>query len=140
MSTARVVDGTGAVTGTLELAPAVFDADINVTVMHQALLRQLNNARQGTHSTLTRGKVRGGGRKPYRQKGTGRARAGSNRSPVWTGGGVVFGPQPRSYTSKVNRKERGAALCSALSVHAERGSIAMKGEIVSQSVQRLGCA
>ena len=81
--------------------------------------------RQGTHSTKTRGKVRGGGAKPWRQKGTGRARAGSSRSPIWTGGGTVFGPSPRHYTFKVNRKERRAALRSALSVHAERGSIAV---------------
>jgi large subunit ribosomal protein L4 len=79
--------------------------------------------RQGTHSTKTRGKVRGGGAKPWRQKGTGRARAGSSRSPIWTGGGTTFGPQPRHYTFKVNRKERRAALRAALSVHAERGTI-----------------
>src|SRR3984893_17873298 len=121
MSTARVVDGTGAVTGTLELAPAVFDADINVTVMHQALLRQLNNGRQGTHSTLTKGKVRGGGRKSYRQKGTGRARQGSIRAPQWEGGGVVFGPHPRSYRIDMPRKQRRLALRSALSSKAEEG-------------------
>ncbi len=81
--------------------------------------------RRGTAATKTRGKVSGGGAKPWRQKGTGRARAGSSRSPIWTGGGTVFGPQPRSYTFKVNRKEQRAALRSALSLHAERGSIAI---------------
>jgi large subunit ribosomal protein L4 len=86
---------------------------------------ELNARRQGTSSTKTRGQVSGGGAKPWRQKGTGRARAGSSRSPVWTGGGTVFGPQPRHYTVKVNRKARRAALRSALSVHAERGSLAV---------------
>jgi large subunit ribosomal protein L4 len=81
--------------------------------------------RRGTASTKTRGLVSGGGAKPWRQKGTGRARAGSSRSPIWTGGGTVFGPKPRSYTFKVNRKEQRAALRSALSLHAQRGSIAI---------------
>ena len=93
--------------------------------MHESVRAELNARRQGTASTKTRGKVRGGGAKPWRQKGTGRARAGSTRSPIWTGGGIVFGPSPRHYTFKVNRKERRAALRSALSVHAERGSIAV---------------
>jgi large subunit ribosomal protein L4 len=86
---------------------------------------ELNARRQGTSSTKTRGQVSGGGAKPWRQKGTGRARAGSSRSPVWTGGGTVFGPSPRHYTVKVNRKARRAALASALSVHAERNSVAV---------------
>jgi large subunit ribosomal protein L4 len=86
---------------------------------------ELAARRQGTHATKTRGMVRGGGAKPWRQKGTGRARAGSSRSPIWTGGGTTFGPSPRHYTFKVNRKERRAALRSALSVHASRGSIAL---------------
>jgi large subunit ribosomal protein L4 len=133
MSTARVVDGTGAVTGTLELAPAVFDADINVTVMHQALLRQLNNARQGTHSTLTRGKVRGGGRKPYRQKGTGRARQGSIRAPQWTGGGVVFGPHPRSYRQDMPRKQRRLALRGALTAKARDEQLVVLGDLALEA-------
>jgi large subunit ribosomal protein L4 len=86
---------------------------------------ELNARRQGTSSTKTRGEVRGGGAKPWRQKGTGRARAGSSRSPIWTGGGTVFGPSPRHYTVKVNRKARRAAFASALSVHAQRGSLAV---------------
>ncbi len=84
-------------------------------IVHRALVRQLNNARQGTASTKTRAEVRGGGRKPWRQKGTGRARAGSIRSPLWRGGGVIFGPKPRDYSTKMNRKERRLALRTALS-------------------------
>ena len=94
-------------------------------LVHESVRAELAARRQGTHATKTRGNVRGGGAKPWRQKGTGRARAGSSRSPIWTGGGIVFGPSPRHYTFKVNRKERRAALRSALSVHAERGSIAV---------------
>ena len=93
--------------------------------MHQSVRAEQAARRRGTAATKTRGKVSGGGAKPWRQKGTGRARAGSSRSPIWTGGGTVFGPQPRSYTFKVNRKEQRAALRSALSLHAERGSIAI---------------
>ena len=103
---------------------AFFEARFNGPLVHESVRAELNARRQGTASTKTRGKVRGGGAKPWRQKGTGRARAGSSRSPIWTGGGTVFGPSPRHYTFKVNRKERRAALRSALSVHAERGSIA----------------
>jgi large subunit ribosomal protein L4 len=83
-------------------------------IVHRALVRQMNNARQGTVSTKTRAEVRGGGRKPWRQKGTGRARAGSNRSPLWRGGGVIFGPKPRDFSVKMNRKERRLALRTAL--------------------------
>ena len=93
--------------------------------MHESVRAELTRAARARTPTKTRGNVRGGGAKPWRQKGTGRARAGSSRSPIWTGGGTVFGPQPRHYTFKVNRKERRAALRSALSVHAERGSIAV---------------
>ncbi|MCS6814022.1 MAG: 50S ribosomal protein L4 [Cyanobacteria bacterium] len=88
-------------------------------VVHRALVRQLANARQGTASTKTRAEVRGGGRKPWRQKGTGRARAGSNRSPLWRGGGVIFGPKPRDYSVKMNRKERRLALRTAFQSRAE---------------------
>src|SRR6201991_3961030 len=97
----------------------VFEQPFNGPLVHEVVRAELAARRQGTHSTKTRGLVRGGGAKPWRQKGTGRARAGSSRSPVWTGGGIVFGPSPRNYTFKVNRKERRAALRSALSVHAE---------------------
>src|SRR5581483_8702406 len=111
--------------GTQNLDPTAFEARFNMPLVHEAVRAELNARRQGTASTKTRGEVSGGGAKPWRQKGTGRARAGSSRSPVWTGGGTVFGPQPRSYTFKVNRKARRVALRSALSVHAERGSVAV---------------
>lgn len=115
MSTARVVDTSGAVTGKVELPESIFGVMPNVAVMHQALVRQLANQRQGTHDTKRRGEVSGGGRKPYRQKGTGRARQGSIRAPQWEGGGVVFGPHPRSYRQDMPRKQRRLALRSALS-------------------------
>jgi large subunit ribosomal protein L4 len=123
MSAARVVDQAGAVTGHLDLPESVFGIEPNEPVMHQALLRQLANGRQGTASTKTRSQVRGGGRKPYRQKGTGRARQGSIRSPQWAGGGVVFGPIPRSYRMDMPRKQRRLALRSALSAKALDGGL-----------------
>src|SRR5437879_6438352 len=94
-------------------------------LVHESVRAEQAARRRGTAATKTRGNVSGGGAKPWRQKGTGRARAGSSRSPVWTGGGTAFGPQPRSYTFKVNRKERRAALRSALSLHSQRGSLAI---------------
>src|ERR1700712_2686958 len=121
MPSAKNLGGGSAVT----LDEAAFGAPFNGPLVHESVRAELNARRQGTHATKTRGEVRGGGGKPWRQKGTGRARAGSSRSPIWTGGGVVFGPSPRSYTFKVNRKERRAALRSALSVHADRGTIAI---------------
>ena len=107
----------------LTLDDAVFGAPFNGPLVHETVIAELAARRQGTHSTRTRGMVRGGGAKPWRQKGTGRARQGTIRAPQWTGGGVVFGPSPRHYTVKVNRKARQAALRSALSLHAERGSL-----------------
>src|SRR3954462_12675581 len=107
----------------LTLDDAVFGAPFNGPLVHETVIAELAARRQGTHSTRTRGMVRGGGAKPWRQKGTGRARQGTIRAPQWTGGGVVFGPSPRHYTVKVNRKARKAALRSALSLHAERGSL-----------------
>jgi len=104
--------------GEIELRDDIFAAPINKTVMHQALVRQMANARRGTHKVKTRGEVAGGGRKPWRQKGTGRARQGSTRSPQWRGGGAVFGPTPRSYEQKMPRKMRRIAMRSALSVKA----------------------
>ena len=111
--------------GDVALDDAVFTAKFNGPLVHETVRAELNALRQGTAATKTRGLVSGGGAKPWRQKGTGRARAGSSRSPVWKGGGTVFGPSPRHYTFKVNRKARRAALRSALSIHADRGSIAV---------------
>ncbi len=111
--------------GSVPLDPVAFGASFNMPLVHEAVRAELNARRRGTASTLTRGKVRGGGAKPWRQKGTGRARAGSNRSPLWAGGGTIFGPTPRRYTVKVNRKARQAALRSALSQHASRGTLAV---------------
>ena len=109
--------------GTLTLDDDVFGAPFNGPLVHECVVAELAARRRGTHATKTRGMVRGGGAKPWRQKGTGRARAGSSRSPLWTGGGTVFGPSPRHYTVKVNRKARRAALRAVLSLHAERGSL-----------------
>lgn len=111
--------------GTVTLDEAAFHARFNMPLVHQAVRAELNARRRGTASTKTRGQVSGGGGKPWRQKGTGRARAGSSRSPLWAGGGTIFGPSPRRYTFKVNRKERRTALRSALSLHAERESLAV---------------
>ncbi len=111
--------------GDVTLDDAAFTAKFNGPLVHETVRAELNALRQGTAATKTRGLVSGGGSKPWRQKGTGRARAGSSRSPLWKGGGTVFGPTPRHYTFKVNRKARRAALRSALSVHADRGSIAV---------------
>ena len=115
----------GGSTKKVKLDEAAFGARFAGPLVHQSVRAEQAARRRGTAATKTRGMVSGGGAKPWRQKGTGRARAGSNRSPIWTGGGTVFGPQPRSYTFKVNRKEQRAALRSALSLHAERGSIAI---------------
>jgi large subunit ribosomal protein L4 len=123
----NVVDQSGATTGEVVLSDAIFGGPINTAVMHQALLRQLANARQGTHDTKTRTEVRGGGKKPWRQKGTGRARQGSIRSPQWAGGGVVFGPTPRSHRQEMPRKQRRLALRSALAAKAQDGHIAVLG-------------
>ncbi len=117
--------GTSPTAKKVKLAEAAFGARFLGPLVHQSVRAEQSARRRGTAATKTRGMVSGGGAKPWRQKGTGRARAGSNRSPIWTGGGTVFGPQPRSYTFKVNRKEQRAALRSALSLHAERGTIAV---------------
>jgi large subunit ribosomal protein L4 len=110
-----VLSTTGDVTGKATLDETVWNIEPNIGVMHQALLLQLANARQGTHDTKTRGEVRGGGKKPWRQKGTGRARQGSTRSPQWIGGGTVWGPHPRKYTQRMPKKMRHLAVRSALS-------------------------
>ena len=109
----------------VDLDDVAFGAEFHEPLVHESVRAELAARRQGTHSTKTRGKVAGGGAKPWRQKGTGRARQGSIRAPHFAGGGIVFGPQPRRYTFKVNRKERRAALRCALSLHASRGSLAV---------------
>ncbi|RME61178.1 MAG: 50S ribosomal protein L4 [Caldilineae bacterium] len=123
----------GETVGEIELSDAVFAAPVHRSLMHQALVRQLANARLGTHKTKTRSEVRGGGAKPWRQKGTGRARHGSRRSPVWVGGATVFGPRPRSYAKRMPRKMRQAALRSALTVKASSDQIVVLDEL---SVER----
>jgi large subunit ribosomal protein L4 len=107
----------------IELAPEIFDAKVNVPLIHQVVVAQLAAARQGTHKTKTRGEVSGGGKKPYRQKGTGRARQGSTRAPQFAGGGTVHGPQPRSYVQKTPKKMKAAALRGALSDRARYGRV-----------------
>ncbi|HWR55518.1 MAG: 50S ribosomal protein L4 [Bacillota bacterium] len=113
----------GQQTGEIELKDSIFGVEVNEAVLHQAVVLQLANQRLGTHKTKTRAEVRGGGRKPWKQKGTGRARSGSIRSPLWVGGGTVFGPQPRSYKKTLPRKVRRLALKSALSSKVENGNL-----------------
>ncbi len=119
--------------GQMELEDTVFAAPVNRGLMHQALVRQLANARAGTHKTKSRSEVRGGGRKPWRQKGTGRARHGSIRSPIWVGGGTAFGPTPRKYTKKMPKKMRRAALRSALSVKAGAEQIVVLEQLAMEA-------
>jgi large subunit ribosomal protein L4 len=114
----------------VELPAAIFEAPINVDLMHQAYVRQMANARLGTHDTKLRGEVRGGGKKPWKQKGTGRARQGSTRAAQWVGGGRIFTPHPRKYTQRMPLKMRRAALRSALSVKAADASIVIVDELV----------
>jgi len=125
MPDAPMLSSSGAAAKKVKLDDSAFGARFAGPLVHQSVRAEQAARRRGTASTKTRGLVSGGGAKPWRQKGTGRARAGSSRSPVWTGGGTVFGPQPRSFTFKVNRKEQRAALRSALSLHAGRGSMAV---------------
>ena len=114
MTSVNIVSPTGESTGSVELPDKIFAAQVNVPLMHQVVVAQRAAARQGTHATKTRGMVRGGGKKPYRQKGTGRARQGSTRAPQFTGGGTVHGPQPRDYSQRTPKKMKAAALRSAL--------------------------
>ncbi len=124
-----VLNMKGKKVSTVELPEQIFSAPINVDLMHQAYVRQMANARLGTHKTKSRGEVRGGGRKPWRQKGTGRARHGTIRSPIWVGGGKVHTPRPRDYSKKMPRKMRQAALRSALSVKAAEQELVMVDEL-----------
>jgi large subunit ribosomal protein L4 len=122
-TTVDLIGADGAKAGTVELPGHVFDVQVNVPLIHQVVVAQLAAARQGTHSTKSRGEVRGGGRKPYRQKGTGRARQGSTRAPQFVGGGVVHGPTPRSYAQRTPKKMKAAALRAALSDRARNGRV-----------------
>ena len=125
----KVLNMAGENVGTMTLSDAVFAADINGAVLHAAVVRYLGNQRQGTQSTLTRTEVSGGGRKPWKQKGTGRARQGSTRSPQWTHGGVALGPKPRLYKTKLNKKVRRTAMISALSSKVASGDMIVLDKI-----------
>jgi large subunit ribosomal protein L4 len=123
MAKVKVHDQSGKSVGEQELDPAVFDVEVNQPVMHQVVVAGMAAARRGTQATKTRAEVAGGGRKPWRQKGTGRARHGSIRSPIWTGGGVAHGPKPRDHSLRVNKKMKRLALRSALTDRAREGRI-----------------
>ncbi|GMB01894.1 50S ribosomal protein L4 [Pelosinus sp. IPA-1] len=129
MPKVAVYDITGAKTGEMELNDSVFGVEVNESVLHQAVVMQLASQRLGTAATKTRGLVRGGGRKPWKQKGTGRARAGSTRSPIWVGGGTTFGPQPRSYAFSMPRKQRRLAIKSALTAKLQDGELVVVDSI-----------
>ena len=129
MPKVTVYDMTGKSVGEMNLSDAVFGIEPNAAVMHAAVVNYLANQRQGTQSTLTRAEVRGGGRKPWRQKGTGHARQGSIRAPQWTGGGVVFAPVPRDYSFKLNKKEKRAALKSALTSRVNESKFVVVDEL-----------
>ncbi|OLT18445.1 50S ribosomal protein L4 [Serinicoccus sp. CUA-874] len=130
MTTITITKPAGGDAGTVDLPAELFDVQTNVPLIHQVVVAQLAAARQGTHATKTRGAVRGGGRKPYRQKGTGRARQGSTRAPQFAGGGTVHGPQPRSYAQKTPKKMKAAALRGALSDRARHGRIHVLSALV----------
>jgi large subunit ribosomal protein L4 len=130
MSTIDILSPAGDKTGTVELPAEIFEAKVSIPLIHQVVVAQLAAARQGTHKTKTRGEVRGGGKKPYRQKGTGRARQGSTRAPQFAGGGVVHGPKPRDYSQRTPKKMIAAALRGALSDRARNGRIHAVTELV----------
>ncbi len=129
MAKVTVYDMTGTAKGELELSEAVFGVEMNIGLVHQAVVRQLASQRLGTHKVKTRAEVRGGGRKPWRQKGTGRARAGSRRSPLWRSGGIIFGPTPRSYAFTMPRKQRRLALKCVLSDKVRSGDLIVLEEL-----------
>lgn len=131
MTTVDITTPDGGSAGTAELPAEIFDAQANIPLMHQVVVAQLAAARQGTHDTKTRGEVAGGGSKPYRQKGTGRARQGSIRAPQFTGGGIVHGPTPRDYTQRTPKKMKVAALRGALSDRARAGRVHVVSALVS---------
>jgi len=138
--TVDVLDASGEKAGSADLPAEVFDVQTNVPLIHQVVVAQLAAARQGTHSTKTRGEVRGGGRKPYKQKGTGRARQGSIRAPQFSGGGVVHGPQPRDYSQRTPKKMKAAALRGALSDRARAGRVHVVSSLVSGETPRTALA
>ena len=135
MSNVSVYNMEGKEVGTLELNDAVFGVEVNEHLVHLAVVRQLANNRQGTQKAKTRSEVSGGGRKPWRQKGTGHARQGSTRAPQWTGGGVVFAPTPRDYSVKMNKKERRAALKSALTSRVQENKLIVLDELKLDEVK-----
>ncbi len=132
-SSATVYDRDGKESGQVELPESVFNAPVNAAVLHQAVRRQQANDRQGTHATKTRGEVSGGGKKPWKQKGTGHARQGSTRAPQWRHGGTVFGPHPHTYEQKMPRKQRRLALRSALSVKSQDDAVRVVEEIALEA-------
>lgn len=129
MATIDILDPQGKKAGSRDLAAGIFEAPVSVPLMHQVVVAGLAGIRAGTHSTKTRGDVRGGGKKPWRQKGTGRARQGSIRSPQWAGGGVAHGPQPRDHSMRVNKKMKKGALRSALTDAVQSGKLIVVSEI-----------
>ena len=129
MANVSVYNIEGKEVGTIDLNDAVFGVEVNEHLVHMAVVAQLANKRQGTQKAKTRSEVSGGGRKPWRQKGTGHARQGSTRSPQWTGGGVVFAPVPRDYTIRLNKKEKQAALKSALTSKVQEGNLIVVDEL-----------
>ena len=135
MSTIKVVSMTGAEVGTVELNDAIFGVEPNMSVVHEVVKNHLANCRQGTQSALTRAEVSGGGRKPWRQKGTGRARQGSTRSPQWTHGGIAFAPKPRTYSYVLNKKVKRLALKSVLSSKAQDGEIVVVDKIAMDEIK-----
>ncbi|MBQ7714048.1 MAG: 50S ribosomal protein L4 [Oscillospiraceae bacterium] len=135
MSTIKVVNMTGRKVGDVELSDAIFGIEPNMAVVHEVVKNHLANCRQGTQSALTRAEVSGGGRKPWRQKGTGRARQGSTRAPQWTHGGVVFAPKPRSYSYVLNKKVKRLALKSVLSAKAADGEIIVVNKIEMDEIK-----
>ncbi|MBB4929364.1 large subunit ribosomal protein L4 [Lipingzhangella halophila] len=134
MATIEVKNPDGASGRSVELPGSIFDQKVNIPLMHQVVIAQQAAGRQGTHSTKTRGEVRGGGKKPYRQKGTGRARQGSIRAPQFTGGGIVHGPKPRDYSQRTPKKMKAAALRGALSDRARHGRVHVISEFVAEDV------
>ena len=135
MSNVSVYNMEGNEVGTLELNDAVFGVEVNEHLVHMAVVRQLANKRQGTQKAKTRSEVSGGGRKPWRQKGTGHARQGSTRAPQWTGGGVVFAPVPRDYSFKMNKKEKRAALKSALTSRVQENKLVVLDELKLDAIK-----